>query len=329
MTGMDWVVLQHSAMVHLHLAVAVLLPVALVAAQRPGRGIKPWWVASRYLAWAGLLGTVAAAITGLSLAHILGHLPPGGLVAHPGSGIMNLFRGHQLYGGASILLGVICLRTLYRRRAEHQGIGFVGLSASVLWMAATLVAGWYGSRLHQARTEAPPPPLAASREKPFVAPHATPPPADLEAIAPLRALDYLSLEPMHPEPVKSPPHANRWIRVWTTPQAQEPYREGKPLPVGSLVVMSSLEDRWGRAGFEPGPLYGMEVGQNGKTSFMLYWPRVPEAKRNETQGAERVYWRGSDPGLQGCQVCHSSGLAPVKDRSRWGVQRHRSRAETR
>ncbi len=142
---------------------------------------------------------------------------------------------------------------------------------------------------------------------------------------PVRALDYLNLVPMEAEPVKSPPHGNRWIRVWANAKAEEAYRNGNPLPDGSLVVMSSVEDRWGRPGFDPGPLYALEMKPGGKPSLTFYWARVPEEHRNETLGQERAYWRGDDPHLKDCLACHGNGMAPAKDRSRWGIPKPKAK----
>ncbi len=85
--------------------------------------------------------------------------------------------------------------------------------------------------------------------------------------------------------------------------------------------MSTLEDRWGRPGFEQGPLYALETGADGKPRLTFYWPQVPEARRTETQGAASAYWRGDDARLASCASCHAEGAAPRKDRSVWGVPR--------
>jgi hypothetical protein len=151
------------------------------------------------------------------------------------------------------------------------------------------------------------------------APLPPPPPPDAESETPIRALDHQRLAAMHLEPVKSPPHGNRWIRVWVTPSAAEAYAAGKPLPAGAIAVLSTLDDRWGRPGFDAGPLFTLEALPGGGHSLSFYWPRVPEARRGETGGQERVYWRGAAPGLQACMGCHANGIAPAQDRSQWKV----------
>ena len=316
MTWMEWITPRHSLFTHLSVAVALLLPLALIAAQRPGRGIRPWWTTCRYLSWAGVLGGLLASAIGILQAHAMGLLPQGVYLAPHGTGLTQLFRQHQLYALASLALGLLCLRSVFRKRQDYQGIGFLSLFLGLLWSGVTLVAIYRGDLLTWTANSS----AAKAKQEALAAPVAKPPApivADLEAKAPLRALDYLSLDPMHVEPVKSLPHGNRWIRVWTSPEAAQAYRQGKPLPVGALVVMSSVENRWNRPGTQPGPLYALEIKPEGKPELTFYWPRVPEARRNETRGAERAYWRGDAPELQACLACHAEGMASSKDRSRW------------
>jgi hypothetical protein len=315
MAWMDWMALKHSVFVHVPVAVAMLIPLALVAAQRAGRGIRPWWVTCRYLAWGGVLFSVAAILSGFLLAKKLNFLPPGLFLAPKGSGAAAIFRLHQGLGVSGLVLGLLTLQAAFRRREEHQGLGFLPLFLGLLWAAVSLGAGWYGGQLGQ-----PPLPSEPALVKAEPTPITPPPPvsAEAEGKAPSRALDYLSLTPMHAEPVRNPLHGNRWIRVWVTPGAEDAYRAGQKLPEGALLVMSSLEERWGRPGLDAGPLYAMEM-KDGKPQFTFYWPRVPAAKRGETGGAERAYWRGEDPNLASCLSCHLDGLATKRNRSSWVV----------
>jgi hypothetical protein len=315
---MDWIALKHDLFVHLPIAAALLAPLPLVAAQRAGRGIKPWWITCRYVVWAGVLGSVTAIVSGFRAAQVSRLLPTGEIISKGSLHNPTLFQLHQWIAGASLLLGLLTLRALHRKREEHQGIGVLGLFFGLLWSGATLVTGYFGHQL--AHPAMPRVQAAAPTPAPVV------PVVDPESSAPLRALDYLSLVPMHSEPVKSIPHGNRWIRAWANAKAEQAYREGSTLPEGSLVVMSSVEDRWGKPGFDQGPLYALEMKPGGKPSLTFYWAHVPEARRNETQGQERVYWRGDDKNLDTCLGCHAQGSAPAKDRSRWMASRLRPRS---
>lgn len=317
MPWMDWIAQKHALFVHVPTVAALLLPAALVAAQRPGRGIKPWWITCRYLAWIGVLGSIPAVLSGLQEAHRAKLLAEGqylakGVLANP-----TLFQLHQWVALGSFLLGLLTLKALFRKREEHQGIGILALFLGLLWAGSAVIAAYHG---HQIAHPRPVPTVQGAAPK-------APAPVDPEAAAPLRALDYPSLIPMHTEPVKSAPHGNRWVRVWVNAKAAEAYRDGRALPEGSLVVMSTLEDRWGRPGFDPGPLYAVEMKGDGKPSLTFYWARVPEARRNETRGMDRAYWRGADANLRSCQECHAAGAAPLKDRSKFGIPKLKPKPE--
>lgn len=312
----DWLALKHPVLVHVPVAVAILLPWALLAAQRPGRGLKPWWLTCRYLAWAGMLVALAAMVSGLLNARHQGLLGPNGLLAGADQPVLRL---HQLAAVGSFVAGILTLRVFFRRREEHQGFGFLALLFGLAWCALLLLTGWFGALLGRAREPQAIPAIQATAPTPA-------PPADPARDLLRRVLDHTALLPMHAEPVRSPLHGHRWVRAWVSPGAEEAYRRGAVLPEGALVVLSSLEDRYGRPGWEPGPLTAMTV-KDGKVSFLLYWARVPEAKRGETGGAEAVTWRGDDPGLSGCLTCHADGLAPRRDRSTWTVPRPKPKVE--
>lgn len=316
MVWMDWMALKHVVFVHVPVAVAFLLPWALLAAQRAGRGMRPWWITCRYLTWAGVLFSLLAVASGLLLARQLNFLAPGQFLAPKGSGDAAIFRLHQALAGASLVLGVLTLKAVFRRRQDHQNIGFLGLVLSVLWAGASIGAGFYGGQLRRPVERAEPvAPVAPALKAPV--PKV---PEIAENAPPQRILDFQSLEPMHLEPVRNPLHGNRWIRVWLSRGAQDAYRAGQKLPEGALLVMNSAEDRWGRPGPDAGPLYAMEM-KEGKPRFTFYWPRVPASKRGEVGGADRAYWLGDDTHLAACATCHLDGLALVRDRSTWTVPR--------
>jgi len=322
-----WIASKHALLVHLPIAAALMIPLPIIAAQRGGRGIRPWWTTCRYLAWIGTLGSLLALASGFYLARAHGNLTADAFWGPATAGMPYLFRVHEIGGVASVVLGALCLKSLYRRRQEHQGIGFPALLAGLAWCFASYLSSYSGAVMvgqHPApQLLVAPPKLPDAKPAPVPAP---PPvvaeaPRDAEAQAPLRALDYLALRGLHSEPVKSGPHGNRWIRVWVNPEAEQAYRAGEKLPPGSLVVMSTLEDRWGRPGFDQGPLYALETDKDGSPRLTFYWPQVPEARRAETQGAASAYWRGDDPRLASCRSCHAGGVAPKKDRSVWVVPR--------
>lgn len=297
MTALGDFVLKHAFLVHVPMAMALLLPWALVAAQRPGRGIKPWWTVARYLGWMGWLASWAAVLTewmtARSLAGGTGDLGPVGRTF--------LADGHASLGALGLVLGALTLRWMHRKREEHQGLGLLPLVSGWAWCVVILVGGsWAPSR----RT-----PVVHEVEAVKTVPVVTEPPKPQPEWP--WVLDYLSLEPLHVEPVKSPPHGHRWVRAWANAEAAAAYRAGGPLPEGGRVVLSTLEDRWGRPGFEPGPLYGMER-RNGELRF-------------ELQGL-RGHRTGEREMLESCRTCHASGFAPVRDRSTWGIPKPKPKA---
>ncbi len=309
---MKWFAAKHALLAHLPVAVGLLLPLALLASLRPGRGIRPWWTAARYLGWAGLVGLGVSLVSGWSLGRAQGFLTPGRWL--PPHGDPALPR-HLLYATASLPVAIAALAAMHRRRKEHQGLGVLPLFLGLGWSALALLTGWTGQLLaHPAGAVLPrlvppavpaPPPAAPAKSAPEPAPG-----------VPVRVLDYAALEPIQAWPVKSMAHGGRWIRVWVTPSAAAAYRAGAPLPDGTLAVMSTVEDRWGRPGPDPGPLYALEM-KGGAPQFTFYWGRVPAASQAAMGGETRIFWRSPDPHLAGCATCHAQGPAPADQRSSW------------
>lgn len=321
---MEWIALKHALLSHLPVATGLLLPWALLASQRAGRGIRPWWTVARYLGWAGLLGFFAAAISGYAAAKVSGMIPAGRLLPLPASGMGTealLFR-HAVLTLATLPFAIAAVWAMNRPRKDHQSLGLTALVLGLAWSGLLLLAGEGGYSLahsRQARAHLPqtgPAQVAAPAPAP-----------DPEASMPLRALDYAGLEAIHADPVKSQAHGGRWIRAWANPTGAAAYRAGQPLPVGSFVVLSSLDDRWGRPSSEPGPLYALEIQATGP-SLTFYWPRVPAERRRETGGEARAYWRGADAHLESCRACHGLGMASPAQRSHWRVPRRVTTTET-
>jgi hypothetical protein len=136
MVWLDWYASRHSWLVHLPWAAALLLVVPVIAAQRGGRGIRPWWTTCRYLAWIGLLSAVLTSASGLGSAWARGLLDRivGGIPAAPG--LSRLVQVHALSGLLVALLAAFCLGALYRKRQDYQGIGLPALALVLVWALA-------------------------------------------------------------------------------------------------------------------------------------------------------------------------------------------------
>lgn len=154
MDGLAWFANGHRWLVHLPAATALMIALPVLAAQRGGRGIRPWWTTCRYLAWAGFIGSALAVASGWLLAGNMGLLASG-LGSAPLPGLARLFRIHEAGGFAALALGAACLRSLYRARQEHQGIGIATLLLALLWGACALAATYTGPFL-AGRGQAPP-----------------------------------------------------------------------------------------------------------------------------------------------------------------------------
>jgi len=133
MAWLDWYASRHTWLVHLPWSAALLLIVPAIAAQRGGRGIRPWWTTCRYLALIGLVAAVLTAGSGLESAWRRGllDLATGRLPAAPGLG--RLTQIHGTAGLLCVLLSASCLRALYRKRQDHQGIGLPALALALAW----------------------------------------------------------------------------------------------------------------------------------------------------------------------------------------------------
>ena len=314
---------QHVWAVFIAVAVGLLIPWPLLAAQRAGRGIKPWWTTSRFLTWAGALAAAAALLSGEFLAKNLGLLDGEWILRGPWSDM----RIHQYFGGATVFFGCLCLRFSYLKRKDHQGLGALALLAGLLWAISAGGAGASGIKL--ARESAA---EAKAAAKPQTKESTSGQAEGDEAISNqrnrlLRILEYSSLVPMQQEPIRSPAHSNRWIRVWVSPEAAESYVTGSQLPEGALVVMSSVEDRWGRPSYDIGPLYTLEILPTGHRVGM-HWSYVPESKRGEVGGLSRVSWREPNENLASCAECHANGMAPPNLRNRNKPKKQEAETQT-
>ena len=317
---MDWLAFKHAFLSHLPVAIGLLLPLALVAAQRPGRGIRAWWTVARYLGWAGVVGLLASLATGYIQMRHLGLLPPHRLLPSLAPAAWGPLSWHLSLALLGLLIGVAALWAMTRPRKEYQSLGLLSLLLGLLWSVILVMAGDSGHSLAHAKARVVSSPQAAPPAVVAPVPVAVRPPtapAAPEASVLARALDFAALEPLHPDPVKSVAHGGRWVRSWVNAEAAGAYRVGAPLPTGAFVVLSSVEDRWGRPGPEVGPLYILEMKASGP-ALSFYWARIPEARRKDFEGEARAWWPSGHPRLESCLSCHAGGgMADPARRSRW------------
>ena len=320
---LEFIAREHPAFVHIPLGLIAVLPLAMLASFHP-RHTRLWTGTSFFLALVGWSGSTVALFSGLIWARKIALIPPGGffpVVATEKQVLQRILQVHELTALSGFLIGGLCIWLLWRvwrqveahdeaghqrhggRRFWERGVGAAPLLVGFLWMGCWGFTGKLGGIMvfgseetNRAAAEAD----AAKR-------------GDAETDLPIRALDYASLEPTTPEPVRSKAHGNRWRRIWVTASGADAYQAGKPLPPGAYAVLSTFEDNKGKPSHEPGPLFMKEMKADGSTTFAFYWPRVPEALRKEVGGLDSVYWRSPDSRLATCLGCHEKGTAaPVR-----------------
>jgi hypothetical protein len=147
-------------------------------------------------------------------------------------------------------------------------------------------------------------------------------PADPDAVyGPLEVgADYATYRRVTPDPFLSLVHGNRWVHVWVNEVGAAAYLDGSPVPVGTIVVKSSVQDVGGKPSEIEGPLYIMEKRAPGFAPdhedwwFAIHWASPPADEAARYGGP--LYWRGNSPRVAYCYECHDGydrglgGLVP-------------------
>ena len=136
-----WFAHEHPALVHLPIAAALLVPVALLLSL--WRREEGWRRTAQFIAWAGLIGSGAALLSGLLWARQMGFIAPGGWLAKAQDGhLQGLLRTHQLLASAGLACALFTLAGLHRVKALLPA-----LLLSFAWAAAWGAAGHWGGRM--------------------------------------------------------------------------------------------------------------------------------------------------------------------------------------
>ena len=333
----EFIAREHPAFVHVPLGLVICLPLPLLASYR-SRHTHAWKLTALFMAVLAWLSSTVALFSGLVWGRQISLIPPGGLVPvilNEKQVLQNMLKLHEIAALTGVVIGAACIfmlwqslkrdpgpgaapaapvlrresdpeelrvqeaknrRTGGRRRAD-QAVGAAALMLSIAWIVAWGFCGKLGGIMVFGNEETNKAAAEADAKRKN----------DVEAELPIRALDYASLEPIEPAPVRSPAHGDRWRRIWVTASGFDAYKEGKPLPSGAYAVLTTFEDEKGKPGHEQGPIYMKETKADGSTAFAFYWPRVPEKLRSQVGGEESVYWRSPDPKLGVCLGCHEKG----------------------
>jgi hypothetical protein len=351
---LEFIAREHPAFVHVPLGLVACLPLALLGSYRSPHP-HAWKLTALFMAVLAWLSSSVALFSGLIWGRQISLIQPGAylpVVASAKQVLQNMLKLHEFAALTGVVIGLACIimlwqslkrdpgpagladaaphrretdadpergqeshhrRTGGRRRAD-QAVGAAAMVLSLAWLGAWGFCGKLGGIMVFGNEETNKAAAEADAKRKN----------DVEAELPIRALDYASLEPVEPAPVRSPAHGNRWRRVWVTASGFDAYKEGKPLPVGAYAVLTTFEDEKGKPGHEQGPIYMKETKADGSTAFAFYWPRVPEKLRSQVGGEESVYWRSPDAKLGVCLGCHEKGgsgaAAPAAEATKAAVK---------
>ncbi|HEY0190903.1 MAG TPA: cytochrome P460 family protein [Kofleriaceae bacterium] len=132
--------------------------------------------------------------------------------------------------------------------------------------------------------------------------------------------DYASYRKLTDKPFQSLDHGNRWVDVYVNARGADAYLSGAPMPVGSIVVKTSVQNDHGRPSAIEGPVFVMEKRARGYDPprddwyYAIRWADPPPGERAKLGGP--FYWRGKSPHVAYCWECHDSydrrlgGLTP-------------------
>jgi hypothetical protein len=142
-----------------------------------------------------------------------------------------------------------------------------------------------------------------------------------ETFGPLEVgADYATYRRVTDEPFRSLDHGNRWVHVYVNAIGVEPYLDGGDIPVGTVVVKTSVQNVDGRPSDIPGPIFVMEKRAAGYAPehadwwYAIHWESPPPEDAKKFGGP--IYWRGRSQRVEYCWKCHDDyanslgGLVP-------------------
>ncbi len=155
MSGSDLVHLlarAHPAVVHAPIGAALFLPLALgFAVRSPGRpGAESWLRTAWFLAILGVLGGLAAIVSGYAFARDLGGIAPGAWLARPVQpepSFKALLLHHQILAALGLPAGAACLACLARARKGGPRALRAAFLLALVWLGLWGAAGHWGGRM--------------------------------------------------------------------------------------------------------------------------------------------------------------------------------------
>ncbi len=283
----------HPPLVHFPVVCPILAFLALTA-----RIIwkKEWLAYSAAALWViTFFSAFAALISGHLFALHLGMVPNFSLFP-PESAMKGQLREHALLGTASLLFSFLALaaaRKIFQGRPWPLGLQLV--------LGFFLAVG-FGLTGHEGGE------MVYGLEENLSVPAASLSSASSSEDLLVKVKNYRqTLVKMNSKLWRSKTHGNRWVNTYVSKEAVEAYKNSNPMPVGSLVVKESFEDKNGKPSEVEGPLYVMEKGQGsietGGWRYALSWKK-PVAGNPEGIHMP-VQWLPGDDHLNSCVKCHN------------------------
>jgi len=282
----------HPPLVHFAVVCPILAFFALLAQWFLKKPWLPYCVAS--LGVFTFLSAVAAAVTGHLFSLHLGMVPQWALIP-PEEAAKGQLRDHALWGTASFLFSLLILAGAIRIFQEKPWPFRIQLILG--FVAATLfgMTGREGGEM-----------VYGSKNTPFSFKEAGNGGADLFG----KTKDYRqNLVQMNSRMWNSRTHGHRWVNTYVSKEGVEAYKNGNPMPEGSLVVKESFQDSGGKASDIPGPLYVMFKGKASDSpdthgwQYAFRWEKPVEGNPEELQSP--VTWLPGDDHLVSCVKCHN------------------------
>jgi len=137
----------------------------------------------------------------------------------------------------------------------------------------------------------------------------TPPTADTYGPLDIGA-DYLTYRKLTDAPFQSLDHGSRWVDVYVNDLGAAAYLSGAAIPVGTIIVKTSLQNVNDAPSATPGPIFVMQKRAPGYAPahddwyYAIHWADPPPDQRAKFGGP--FYWRGSSPRVAYCWSCHDS-----------------------
>jgi hypothetical protein len=134
-------------------------------------------------------------------------------------------------------------------------------------------------------------------------------PGSEDAFGPLEVgADYASYRRVTDEMFRSLVHGNRWVHVYVNEIGVQPYLDSGEIPVGTIIVKTSVQNVDGRPSDIEGPIFVMEkrakgyAPEHGDWWYAIHWANPPPQEAARFGGP--FYWRGRSQRVEYCWKCH-------------------------